>query len=57
MYTLAALGRLSDDYSEFKGEIMPIRQNTDVEARIAQFHFRCLVVQPYNDGNRCLWRS
>ncbi|HEY6802729.1 MAG TPA: hypothetical protein VI306_04035 [Pyrinomonadaceae bacterium] len=37
IYTLAALRRLSDDDARLKLEVMPIRQNTDVEVRIAQF--------------------
>jgi hypothetical protein len=54
--TLAALRCLSDDCSGFKVAITPIRQNTDGEIRIPQLDPRCLVIQPYDQGNRCLWR-
>src|SRR5215213_4585816 len=60
IHALAALGRLSDDHSWFKLEIIPVSRNTHVEIRIPQFHLRCLIVQEvqaYDHRNRCLWRS
>jgi len=53
----AALRHLGDDKSRLKVRIVPIGKNTDLEIRVAQSDSRCLVIQPYNDGDRCLWRS
>jgi hypothetical protein len=55
--TFAGLGRLSDNCSGFKLEIVQICQNTDVEIRIAHPHLARLVVQADDSGHRCLWRS
>jgi hypothetical protein len=57
IYTFAAWRRLSDDDARLKLEVMPIRQNTDVEVRIAQFDLHCLVIQSYDHGDGCLWRA
>lgn len=45
IHAIAALGRLSDDRSRFKLEIIPLGKNTHVEIRIPQFNLRCFIVQ------------
>jgi hypothetical protein len=47
VYTLTALGRLRDDCSRIKLDIIPIGKNTDLEVCIAHLYLRCLVVQAY----------
>lgn len=57
VYRFTGLGRLKNNLAWFNRGIVTMGQDTNVQLRIVQCGFGCLVIKANELRDACLWRS